>query len=173
MAQVVRIYGGMTSDYNTYKESTAEFGKVWENIINEFSKRLPKGTYLRGHGFESFFPRTQYLVLDALDKKDWPHNIDINSVFIGFKVDLLANTVEVFRQGHIWLTPADQKKSYLAMCSMRDAVKAQGGKWMRKTTFKSAEDLAKKVIDFYSNTMALIDKATGGYPYKQMQINIY
>lgn len=50
---------------------------------------------------------------------------------ISFKIDMKGHKFEVSDCGHIWLSEADQKASYLCMCSMRKAVEAMGGKWMR------------------------------------------
>lgn len=65
------------------------------------------------------------------------------------------------------------KKSYLAMCSMKRAHQAIGGKWFRRTKYKSAADLAKKMVTFYDSVKNTMEEVTDGYPYKQMKINIY
>ena len=65
------------------------------------------------------------------------------------------------------------KKSYLAMCSMKKAHQEIGGKWFRRTKYKSAADLAKKMVTFYDSVKNTMEEVTDGYPYKQMKINIY
>lgn len=96
-----------------------------------------------------------------------------NSIYLRFTLDLKEKTVQCNRCGHIWLSKADQKKSYLAMCSMKQATISDGGKWMRKSRFKNANDLVEKIERFRAQVMEHIEKVTGGYPYKQMLIDIY
>lgn len=123
--------------------------------------------------FGSFVPYQQWVRLDALNTTDWPNGIAENSIYISFKIDMKEHKFEVSDCGHIYLSEADQEASYLCMCSMRKAVEAMGGKWMRKSAYKDAEDLAKKVRDFWTQAIECVKQATGGYPYKQMRINIY
>lgn len=131
-------------------------------------KTLP----VRGQ-FGSFVPYQQWVRLDALNTTDWPHGIAENSIYIDFKINMKESKFEVSSCGHIYLSEADQKASYLCMCSMRNAVEKMGGKWMRKGKFKDAEDLAKKIRDFWTQAIECVKQATGGYPYKQMIVNIY
>lgn len=173
MTTLAQIYGGVSTDYNKYQEIKDNCKATWEEITNEIGANLPEGTFLRGEGFGGFYPLSQFFKLDALNEKEWPNNIADNSIFIGFKVNLGEKSVEIFRTGHIWLTPEDRKKSYLCMCTMKKAVQAGGGEWFRKSTFKDSADLAKKVLKFWRESMAIISNVTGGYPYKQMTINIY
>lgn len=173
MATIAQIYGGVSTDYKEYQDVKENCKKIWEEITNEIKKNLPEGTYLRAADFGGFYPLNQYFKLDALKEQDWPNKIAENSIFIGFKVDLKEKKFEVFRSGHIWLTKEDQKNSFLCMCSMQKAVQAGGGKWLRKSTYKDSKDLAKKVLKFWRESMAIISNVTGGYPYKQMNINIY
>lgn len=124
-------------------------------------------------GFGSFCPYQQWVRLDALSREDWPNGISDNSIFVDIKINMKEQKFEVSRSGHIWLTDADAKKSYLCMCGMRSAVEVMGGKWLRKSSYKDAKDLAKKVKKFWEQAVDCVAKATGGYPYKKMQINIY
>ena len=111
--------------------------------------------------------------MDMLKKEDWPNHIAENSIYIMYEIDMRAKTVEVSRCGSIWLSNEDSKKSYLAMCSMKKAHQAIGGKWFRRTKYKSAADLAKKMVTFYYSVKQTMEEVTDGYPYKQMKINIY
>lgn len=124
-------------------------------------------------GFGSFVPYQQWVRLDALSREDWPNGISGNSIFVDIKINMKEHKFEISRSGHIWLTEHDKKASYLCMCGMRNAVEAMGGKWMRKSKYKDATDLAKKVSAFWEQCMDCVNRATGGYPYKQMQVNIY
>lgn len=123
--------------------------------------------------FETFCPELQYIRMDMLKKEDWPNHIDRNSIFITYEIDMRAKTVEVSTFGHIHLSNEDSKKSHLVMCSMKQAHKAMGGNWFRRTKYKSAADLAKKMVAFYNSVKQTMEAVTDGYPYKQMIINIY
>lgn len=123
--------------------------------------------------FTEFCPNIQFVRLDGLDETDWPHHISDNSIFVEFEIDVANDTVEIFRCGHIWLTPHDQKKTFLAMCSVKNAHIANGGKWMRKQSYKSPDDLAKKVQKFWLSVLSTLETVTDGYPYKRMTVDIY
>lgn len=142
----------------------------WESIIECLSKKeLP----IRDTAFDAFCPYVQFVTIDALEPKDWPHNIAENSAYVLIKVDMDAMNVECLSCGHIWLSREDQSKTYLAMCSIKQASKAIGKSWMRKSKFKNEEDLANKVNKFWASVMETLNTVTDGYPYKQMKINIY
>lgn len=144
--------------------------EYWNNIVCELNKKsLP----IRSFGFGDLYPEVQYVTLDALRPDDWPNGIAENSVYVTFGIDMAMMTVECASCGHIWLTDEDKRKSYLAMCSIKKAHKAIGKTWMRKSKFKNTEDLAKKIDKFWSSVLETLDEVTGGYPYKEMKINIY
>ena len=132
-----------------------------------------KGMPVQGNYHSGLCPYIQFIRFDALEKKDWPNGISDNSIMIDFKIDFNSHSVEIFRSGHIWLTKEDQAKSYLCMCGMKKAVGAVGQKWFRKQSWKDEKDLVNKMTNFYTTTIQNIDKVTGGYPYKQMIVNIY
>lgn len=146
-----------------------EYKEEFERIKQSMSA---EGVAVTGT-FWSFAPYLQWVRIDALRKEDWPNGLSDNSVFVDIQIDMQAQKFEVGNCGHIWLTDADERKSYLCMCSMRKAVEAVGGKWLRKSKYKDAADLAKKVRKFWEQTMDCVDRATGGYPYKKMIVNIY
>lgn len=151
-----------------------ENAPMYEAVFNEIMQAARNNELpVVGRRFWDFVPYQQRVRLDALDKKDWPNGINDNSIYIEFKVNMKDNTFEACDCGHILLTRDDQKKSYLAMCTIKKAVEAVGGKWMRKSSYKDAKDLAKKVKKFWEQAVDCVAKATGGYPYKKMQINIY
>lgn len=154
-----------------HENECSKYGKMFSDVMAALKAKMPT-TFVYG-SFGSFCPYLQFFTLDALFPQDWPNNISANSIYIAFKIDFRTNTVEVSTTGHIYLSEADQKKSYLCMCSMKNAHQAMGGKWMRKSKFKSPDQLAEKVEKFWLDVMASIEKATGGYPYKQMQVDIY
>lgn len=160
------------TNMSAYERHEAEC-KIYADKFNEILSVInEKGLLFKGH-FESFCPYLQYLHFDALRKEDWPNGIAENSVYLRFSLDLRTNTVQCNGCGHIWLSKSDQKKSYLAMCSMKKAIISDGGKWMRKSRYKDAKDLVNKIERFRVQVIEHIEKVTGGYPYKQMLIDIY
>ena len=151
-------------------ESECEMYKTqFEDIVSA----LNDAGYTTTDKFGTFCPELQYIRMDMLKKEDWPNHIADNSIYIMYEIDMRAKTVEVSRSGHIYLSNEDSKKSYLAMCSMKNAHQAIGGKWFRRTKYKSAADLAKKMVAFYNSVKQTMEEVTDGYPYKQMKINIY
>lgn len=151
-------------------ESECEMYKTqFEDIVSA----LNDAGYTTTDKFGTLCPELQYIHMDMLKKEDWPNHIGRNSIFITYEIDMRAKTVEVSRCGHIYLSDEDSKKSHLAMCSMKQAHQAIGGKWFRRTKYKSAADLAKKMVAFYNSVKQTMEEVTDGYPYKQMKINIY
>ena len=145
----------------------------YQNQFAELKEKLrDNGITVRGT-YCKFYPSTQFLTLDMLKKKDWPHLIQRNSIYLDFQIDLENNTVEVHGFGHIWLTKEDSKKKNLCMCSMKEAHQAIGGKWFRLTKFNSIDQAVEKMKSFYSSVHQTMEQVTEGYPYKQMIINIY
>ena len=158
-------------DLNAHEQECAKYKEEFNEILDALRGKNMIA-HIRG-GFGTFCPHIQHFSLDALDKEDHPNGISENSIYVRFTIDFKERKFEIRGSGHIWLTDEDKRKSYLCMCSVRDASEAMGGKWMRKSKFRSAEDLANKVAKFWAATMENVTKATGGYPYKQMIVNIY
>ena len=159
-----------SADYFLKHECECEIYKTqFEDIVSA----LNDAGYTTTDEFETFCPELQYIRMDMLKKEDWPNHIADNSIYIMYEIDMRAKTVEVSKCGSIWLSKEDSKKSYLAMCSMKKAHQAVGGKWFRRTKYKSAADLAKKMVAFYNSVKQTMGEVTNGYPYKQMKINIY
>lgn len=159
-------------DLNNHERDCVHFKASYLAIVSALLNTDLNGAFVLGN-FGTFCPETQFVRLDALDKTDWPHSISDNSVFVDFKINLREHSVEVFRCGHIYLTRHDQQTSYLAMCSMKQAHIANGGKWMRKNRFSDASELARKIQKFWLSLSKTLDEVTEGYPYKQMTRNIY
>jgi len=158
-------------EFDKHESECEQYGNMYKNIMAALREKIPT-VHIYGK-FGSICPYSQYFTIDALDPQDFPNHIPENSIYISFKIDLRANSVETHTTGHIHLTDADKRKSYLCMCGMKDCHQAMGGKWMRKSKFKSAEHLADKVEKFWLDVMANVEKATGGYPYNKMQVDIY
>ena len=156
-------------DFLTHESKCEIYKTQFEDIVSA----LNDAGYTTIDEFETFCPELQYIRMDMLKEEDWPNHIGRNSIFITYDIDMCAKTVEVSTFGHIYLSNEDSKKSHLAMCSMKQAHQAIGGKWFRRTKYKSAADLAKKMITFYNSVKQTMEEVTDGYPYKQMKINIY
>ena len=156
-------------DFLTHESKCEIYKTQFEDIVSA----LNDAGYTTTDKFGTFCPELQYIRMDMLKEEDWPNHIDRNSIFITYEIDMCAKTVEVSTFGHIYLSNEDSKKSHLAMCSMKQAHQAVGGKWFRRTKYKSAADLAKKMVAFYDSVKQTMEEVTDGYPYKQMKINIY
>lgn len=147
--------------------------EIYKAQFDEIISALNDAGYIATDKFDTLCPHIQYIRMDMLKKEDWPNNIADNSIYIMYEIDMRAKTVEVSKCGSIWLSKEDSKKSYLVMCSMKQAHQAVGGKWFRRTKYKSATNLAKKMVAFYDSVKQTMEEVTDGYPYKQMKINIY
>lgn len=115
-------------------------------------------------------PYLLFVRYDALDKEDYPNGISENSIYIIFEVDMVNKKVNVFRSGHVWLSPYDktlQKYKYLCMKSIQDVLTDNGGKKFRKQGYKDMKDLAKKMETYYKQVMKEVESYTGGYPYNE------
>ena len=110
----------------------------------------------------------QFIKIDALDPKDYPNNIADNSVFLQFSINYEERKVELRNVGHVYLSPRDlttPKYKYLAMKGVHNVAEDKGVKKFRKSKFKDANDLAKKIATYYNKVMECVTEYTGGYPY--------
>ena len=146
----------------------------WRQQMEELRDRLlpittAKHVYIDRE--DGFCPYMRYVKFDALDQKDYPNGIAENSMFVTFKIDLFTKKVEVFRTGHIWLSPKDKAEvphyKYLAMKSATNVLTDKGGKKFRKQSFKDMADLTKRMETYYQTIMQAVTEYTGGYPYKE------
>lgn len=143
----------------------------FEEVINLLQSESNNITYKAVYGsFQTWCPWTQYITLDALNKEDWPNGIKDNSVYITFKIDFADKKVEINRNGYIWISQQDKEiypnDKYLAMHSMATITKRNGGKVMRKSTYKDTKDLTKRIIKAFENIMVQVIDYTAEYPYK-------
>lgn len=156
---------------NAWKDEFAEVMNLLQSANNNIYG-IQIHNYKAVYGsFQTFYACTQYITLDALNAQDHPNGIKENSVFVTFKIDLASKKVEIHRTGHIWISEQDKelypKDKYLAMHSMLNVTKRNGGKVMRKSTYKDAKDLVKRIINAFENIMEQVIDYTGGYPYKE------
>lgn len=165
---VAQIFSSQ-AELNRHEQEITDYRALWALVVSELAAR---GLPVRGCGFGAFCPYQQFFTLSFIKPKDEPA-INENGMFVTFKVNMKEGKVETFQSGHIWLTDADAKASYLCMCGLRAAVEKTGRKWFRKQSYKDVRDLAKKIDRFFTECCAALDEATTGYPYKQMRINIY
>lgn len=153
------------NNLNAWKNEFAEVMNLLQTASNNITYKAVYGS------FQTFCAWTQYVTLDALNKKDWPNGIKENSVFVTFKIDLASKKVEISRTGHVWISKQDKelypKDGYMAMHSMTEIAKRNGGKVMRKSAYKDAKDLAKRIINAFENIMEQVSDYTEGYPYKE------
>lgn len=124
-------------------------------------------------GFGEFGPQWQRVLIRFSRLRDCFNGIWQNGMYLKFKVDFEAGTFEVCDYGHIYLTKSDSDKSHLCMCGLKNAWKATGRPWPRKSKFKAEEDLAERISKICKTAVEVLNETTEGYPYKQMKINIY
>lgn len=151
-----------------------------ETTFNEIVKGLKENletlphTHVSGKFEQRFCPYIQFVRVDFLDEKDWPHNIAQNSVYITFEIDLQSKKVKVFDNGHIYLTKADMDNSYLCMAGLKTICQTLGGKWLRTFSYKDSKAVIKKLTDFSNSTLKHVQTYTNNvYPYKEGVIDIY
>lgn len=152
---------------------TSVYNEVFTKVAKEIKKITDGNKYVKqvivDEKSSGFCPYMQFVRLDALNKEDWPHNIDMNSVYICFCINHKENKVEIHSFGHVYLNEADkqsEKYKYYAMKSIQQVYVDEGGKKFRKSKFKTEKDLCKKMLDYFDNVMVEVEKYTGGYPYK-------
>ena len=143
----------------------------FDNIMQSLKKANIKHCEAVYGNFGEFCPYVQYITLDALKPENWPNGIKQNSIYVTFKINLLNKKIEIHSSGHVWISKADKelyaKDSYLAMHSMINICKRNGGKVMRKSSYKSVKEVTEKIIKAYNDIMEQVVDYTEGYPYKE------
>lgn len=145
------------------------YKEMVQEIANEIKKQVPLAKQVK-ISTGGYCPYLCFIRIDALLEKDYPHNISDNSIYIDYEIDFNENKFEVFRVGHVYLSPKDlktDKYKYLAMKSMSNILVDKGGKKMRKTKHKDCKTTAKKMADYFNEVMNAVIEYTGGYPYKE------
>ncbi len=178
MERIEKAHNGIITEvftssdaYNKHEEECATYKAQFDALVAELLQKRDDW-HLYGT-FGSFCPNLQRVRVDYLDKNDWAHNIAENSVYIDFSIDFETGTFEARNCGGMSLTEHDRKKSFYCACSLKRAMQANGGRWMRKSKFKDIDDLAAKITKFAKYVHEQLDEITEGYPYKQMKINVY
>ena len=152
----------MEKNLEYYKEQCQEIADIITNEVID-AKQVKIDC-------DSFCPYMCFIRIDALDKKDYPNNISDNSIFIDIKIDFQEGKFELFRGGHIWISPKDRKTpqyKHYAMRGMFDIAEEKGTKKLRKSKHKDNETTAKKIASYFNEVMKAVKEYTGGYPYKQ------
>lgn len=152
---------------------TSVYNEVFAKVSKEIKRIADGNKYVKQVILDEkpnfLCPYMQFVRLDALNKEDYPHGIDRNSVYIDFCVNHKENKVEIHSLGCVYLNEADkqsEKYKYYAMKSILQVYVDEGGKKFRKSKFKSEKDLCKKMLEYFDNVMVEVEKYTGGYPYK-------
>lgn len=152
---------------------TSVYNEVFAKVSKEIKRIADGNKYVKQVMVEekpkSLCPYLQFVRLDALNKEDWPYNINMNSIYICFCINHKENKVEIHSLGCVYLNEADkqsEKYKYYAMKSIQQVYVDEGGKKFRKSKFKSEKDLCKKMLEYFDNVMVEVEKYTGGYPYK-------
>lgn len=153
-------------------ETKELYNKIVNNLNNGL-KDIPH-IHVKAAFNERFTPELQFIRIDFLDEKDYPHHIDLNSVYVNFKFDLENNTFEICgNMGHIYLTEKDQEISCLCMASLKNICKFHGLKWLRRSKINNLDKVCSKINIFVHSVYEIIKGHTYGYPYKESKVNIY
>lgn len=147
------------------------FRNAWDAELNATKTALEGTMPLARQMDVSGTDYLRFLRVEALNAEDYPNGISNNGVYLVFEIDQAEKTVEIHSCGHIWISDIDKQRhpefKYLAMHSMLGIAKANKVKGIRKSSYKDATDLAKKIANAWNGVMAEVVRYTGGYPYKQ------
>lgn len=154
----------------TREEQVAMNSRQLEEICGLIQKECPLAKQVR-YSCTIFYPSVCFVVVDALNPQDYPNGIGDNSIFLMFRVDFEAKTVEYKRSGHIYLSEKDKRENpklrYLAMNSMVEIATRAGVKKMRRSQYKDNTTAAHKMATYFNEVMEKVVNYTDGYPYKQ------
>lgn len=164
MEQIIKQHSSILSEvftsresYNKHEEECAKYKKEWHEIT---ATMLENDVPIKGFGFNTFCPYLQFFTLDALKPEQWRHNLPENSTYVQFKVNMKERSIEVTHTGVLEFSPADKEKTYLYGITLSRLYKAIGKKWWRKCTWKSEEQLAKKVGAFWDGILETLNEYT-------------
>ena len=154
----------------TRDELVVKNSKELEKMCTQIQSECPLAKQVR-YSCTNYYPNVCFIVVDALAPQDYPNGIGENSVFLTFRVDFEAKTVEYKRSGHIYLSEKDKRENpklrYLAMNSMVEIATRAGVKKMRKSQYKDNTTAAHKMATYFNEVMEAVVDYTDGYPYKQ------
>lgn len=154
----------------TRDELVVKNSKELEKMCVQIQSECPLAKQVR-YSCTNYYPNVCFIVVDALAPQDYPHGISDNSVFLMFRVDFEAKTVEYKRSGFIYLSEKDKRENpklrYLAMNSMVEIATRAGVKKMRRSQHKDNATSAHKMATYFNEVMEKVVNYTNGYPYKQ------
>jgi hypothetical protein len=154
----------------TREEQVTMNSQELEKMCVQIQSECPLAKQVR-YSCTNFYPNVCFVVVDALNPQDYPNGIGDNSIFLMFRVDFEAKTVEYKRSGHIYLSEKDKRENpklrYLAMNSMVEIATRAGVKKMRKSQYKDNTTAAHKMATYFNEVMEKVVNYTDGYPYKQ------
>ena len=154
----------------TREEQVAMNSQELEKMCVQIQSECPLAKQVR-YSCTNFYPNMCFIVVDALNPQDYPNGLGDNSIFLMFRVDFEAKTVEYKRSGHIYLSEKDKRENpklrYLAMNSMVEIATRAGVKKMRRSQYKDNTTAAHKMATYFNEVMEKVVNYTNGYPYKQ------
>lgn len=158
---------GSQQELTNHENDIVKYRNEWQEIRTEL---LLNGLTLGG-GFGEFCPYIQHFTLWFTKKEDIPA-ISENGMYLQFNINMKEKSIEVSRTGCIELSKEDKDKCYLYGCGLKEVHTHLGKKWMRKSRYKTEKDCADKMTNFFNDCLNTLERATEGYPYKKMKINI-
>lgn len=154
----------------TKDELIVKNSKELEKMCAQIQSECPLAKQVR-YSCTNYYPNVCFIVVDALNPQDYPHDISDNSVFLMFRIDFEEKNFECKRSGHIYLSEKDKRENpklrYLCMNSMMEIGVRRGLKKMRKSKIKDMATTAHKMATYFNEVMEKVVEYTGGYPYKQ------
>ena len=167
MATEKNLRKGLTEwekDLMCKNEATKEgFRTDYNTLISLLEpSNIPHADHLLG-GFKiGLCPYLQFIGIEALPKDKLFNNIPENGVYVYFEIDMIDKSVEVHSTGHVEMSNEDKKASYLCAFGLKNIAKAYNVKWFRKQKYKDMNDLAKRIIGFYTAIMTAVNDLTQG-----------
>ena len=119
-----------TTDLKKWNE---EFDEVMQILRGGNVMPLSKGIY--GNFDCSLAPYINFITIDALEPKDWTNGIKENSVFITFEINQQNKSIEIFQNGHIYISDKDKTEypQYQVENQQKDVRRPFGGKPLRQS----------------------------------------
>ena len=142
--------------YNAHNVWQSSFKKIVEDRLTE---AIPNATVIvnvRRYADENLFP-TVYVGLNKAS-----HDINSGCVFV---FDLEGGKIDCQRNMHLTLSPFDRSGEntykphlkYMAMRSSDDLLKECGLKHWRKVSYKTAQDIVKKISEYVNRSFSVMD----------------
>lgn len=173
MSNSLKDYKNFVMESNGYKDVEIDHKLIEDEIMKnlKFKNKDIKPVYVKSRIVTILDPCLD-ITINFTNKNDYPNGIETNSCFFDFFDS--GSGFSIHHEPHIYLSPYDLEHDhkYLAMRGVKDMFKECGISYFRKFAYKDEKTTAKKIADFVSKAMDLVDCYTNGYPYHRSELNI-